>query len=103
MNVDPAGEFRSALMKLKARLDEPGHARQSEAWRHGVTLEQVEAALRRLQEGTYGVCRGCFLVIPRGQLFRRPHAERCDTCQSLRARRQGLKNQRWEVSTPLEV
>ena len=91
MNLDTAGEYRSALINLRGRLNEPGGGRRSEALRPGVTMEQVEAALQRLEQGTYGVCRGCFLVIPRGELLKRPYAERCGRCQARSSGGGGLR------------
>ena len=47
-----------------------------------MTLRQLEAALQRLEQGTYGICRRCFLVIPRGELLKQPYAEVCARCQT---------------------
>ncbi|PFG20850.1 TraR/DksA family transcriptional regulator [Serinibacter salmoneus] len=40
-------------------------------------LAQVEAALIRMAEGTYGVCEVCGESIPEGRLEARPTASRC--------------------------
>lgn len=81
MNVDQTGEFRSALIELKARLSGP-ESRRNAALQRRVTLPQLEAALQRLDQGTYGICRRCFLVIPRGELLKQPYAEVCARCQA---------------------
>ena len=44
-------------------------------------LRDVEAALRRLVMGTYGVCTGCGLWIARERLDAYPTAKRCVSCQ----------------------
>ena len=81
MNLDISGEFRSALIKLKAQVRRPA-ARGSRAARRPTVLQQIEHALERLSQGTYGICRGCFLVIPRSELLRSPYAEYCARCQA---------------------
>src|SRR5215472_11213123 len=44
--------------------------------------EQVERALERLHEGTYGVCEGCGRRIPDDRLRYQPAATRCVECQA---------------------
>ena len=44
-------------------------------------LEQVEAALRARQTGTYGQCQQCRQEIPAERLAARPEATLCVTCQ----------------------
>ena len=44
--------------------------------------EQVERALERLREGTYGICEGCNRRIPEARLTYQPAATRCGECQS---------------------
>jgi DnaK suppressor protein len=43
-------------------------------------LAEVDAALSRLDEGTYGVCDGCGEPIPAGRLEARPTARRYVRC-----------------------
>jgi DnaK suppressor protein len=47
-------------------------------------LRQVEDALRRLEEGTYGMCRECGEPIEPGRLYSVPHADLCSDCASPR-------------------
>ena len=49
-------------------------------------LRQVDTALARIQEGTYGFCVDCGQEIPRARLQANPSAERCILCQSARER-----------------
>ena len=44
--------------------------------------EQVERALERLREGSYGICEGCGRRIPEARLQYQPAATRCVECQS---------------------
>jgi RNA polymerase-binding transcription factor DksA len=48
------------------------------------TLVQVEDALRKLDEGTYGSCERCGLAIAPARLEAKPEARRCINCASLR-------------------
>jgi DnaK suppressor protein len=45
-------------------------------------LSQVDGALRRLAEGTYGQCERCGQPIAAGRLEARPIASTCITCAS---------------------
>jgi len=47
------------------------------------TLEHVEAALQRIQDGSYGKCVRCGEAISTARLEALPYAELCITCQKL--------------------
>jgi len=51
-------------------------------------MADVEAALRRLDQGTYGDCLACGEPIPLQRLLVQPAAERCAACQAARERRE---------------
>jgi DnaK suppressor protein len=42
---------------------------------------QLDEALRRLDEGTYGICEDCTIPISQGRLRALPFARRCLECQ----------------------
>jgi len=42
---------------------------------------KVQAALRRVSDGTYGLCVDCGKPVPDGRLEARPDASRCVACQ----------------------
>jgi DnaK suppressor protein len=44
-------------------------------------LNMVDAALRKIEEGTYGVCEDCSKAIPMKRLTAMPHARLCIKCQ----------------------
>lgn len=48
----------------------------------GGTLEQIEAALERIEDGTYGECEECGLKIPKQRLNAIPYAAMCVKCAS---------------------
>lgn len=45
-------------------------------------LDQVEAALRKIDKGTYGICEFCRKPIGKARLEALPFARYCITCQS---------------------
>ena len=47
-------------------------------------MKQVQAALRRLDAGTYGDCADCGEPIALARLLAQPAAERCAACQAAR-------------------
>ena len=50
------------------------------------TLDEIEAALRLIDRGAYGLCSGCGAPIPYERLEAVPAARHCVPCQSGRAR-----------------
>lgn len=44
-------------------------------------LHQIERALQRLKQGTYGLCEGCGCKIPVGRLNALPYTTLCIACQ----------------------
>ena len=47
-----------------------------------LTIDEIDAALHRIAEGTYGVCVQCGIAIPVERLEFRPFAAGCVGCQS---------------------
>ena len=46
------------------------------------TVEQIEAALDRMDEGSYGICGECGVTIPAERLEAVPYATHCVRCAS---------------------
>lgn len=46
------------------------------------TLDDIEAALRKIEKGGYGTCESCRKVIPLTRLGAMPWARYCVTCQA---------------------
>lgn len=61
-----------------AEIDEQRDAYQTSL---GDRRGQIEAALRHIDEGTYGTCVSCGRPIPDERLEARPEADRCLPCQ----------------------
>jgi DnaK suppressor protein len=50
------------------------------------TLEQIERALERIEEGNYGVCDDCECKIPKARLNAIPYVNNCVRCAELNQR-----------------
>jgi DnaK suppressor protein len=66
------------------RLNRVGAAREL-----GAMLEDVDRALAKLEDGTYGLCDRCGLVIPEARLEARPSSVLCVRCASIRSASRG--------------
>lgn len=64
-----------AVADLETALD------VAEVSRDAGELREVEGALARMQDGTYGECQECGQPIPYGRLAATPSAPRCIACQ----------------------
>ena len=53
------------------------------------TIQQIEEALHRIEDGTYGVCTSCGQLIRKPRLMNQPFVLTCMECQSEMER--GLK------------
>ncbi|MEE2753633.1 MAG: TraR/DksA C4-type zinc finger protein [Candidatus Latescibacterota bacterium] len=56
------------------------------ASRDGAYLEQLEEAVSRLDDGTYGTCRVCDTDIPKARLEAVPTTKICVSCKELEAK-----------------
>lgn len=64
-----------AVADLETALD------VAEVSRDAGELRELEGALARMQDGTYGECQECGQPIPYGRLAAAPSAPRCIACQ----------------------
>jgi DnaK suppressor protein len=70
---------RAALEQAAAHIGEDLTMARVAAIR--VTLEEIESALVRLDDGDYGLCQNCRTEIAAGRLEILPHARFCVRCQ----------------------
>jgi RNA polymerase-binding transcription factor len=49
-------------------------------------LDEIDAALKRIDEGTFGLCVSCGKPIPEERLEAMPHALKCIDCKRLEER-----------------
>ncbi len=75
-----AGDLSSILTESEVDLSEA--RRDVEEWRG------LRASLRRIDEGTYGVCTECGVDIPFERLTAAPLAHRCVDCQAVAEKRE---------------
>ena len=52
-------------------------------------LNQIEAAIERIEGGTYGLCETCSMKIPKSRLEAIPYAAQCVQCAAQREEVQG--------------
>ena len=64
--------------------------------RHREALAEIDAALRRLRDGTYGVCERCAKLIEHEHLDAMPTARNCLVCHQ-REPDSGVAASRWVV------
>ncbi|MEO7151468.1 MAG: TraR/DksA family transcriptional regulator [Burkholderiaceae bacterium] len=65
----------------EAEMRRNDEVRGAEEQRDLTELGAVDAALARIEAGTYGVCLDCGVDIPRARLQAQPAAARCIACQ----------------------
>lgn len=87
-------ELDKRLHKLEASLDAPApkdaedcaSERQGDEVREDLGLaglaemRQIDAALHRIKDGTFGICVNCGADISEARLLAVPHATRCRLC-----------------------
>ena len=56
-------------------------------------LKQIEDSLKRIENGTYGTCEMCGVIIPIGRLKAKPFARYCTEC------RQAYENEQMKKSS----
>ena len=76
--ADAARERAAALEECAQSVPDPVAQRRSADLL--VTVEQIDAALARIDAGTYGRCTGCGNEIPEERLELRPFAETWIAC-----------------------
>jgi RNA polymerase-binding protein DksA len=71
---EESGEGDTLAVERERDLALSAQARQS--------IEQIDAAVRKVHEGTYGLCESCGSPIPKERLKALPHAALCVKCKS---------------------
>ncbi|MCE3262473.1 MAG: conjugal transfer protein TraR [Pseudoduganella sp.] len=64
--------------------------REALAGRDMAEVSAIDAALQRLQAGTFGQCQHCGLAISPGRLLAQPSAATCLACQELQERQRAF-------------
>ena len=80
--------LQSGEDRLGVESGDLGQAREDETVEKQIVLndeyymEKIQAALVRIDEGTYGTCEGCGQDIPLARLEAKPSVSLCIDCQS---------------------
>jgi DnaK suppressor protein len=82
--VDPVSEAGGLASEQADNADAMSDAERNQAMLHNsqVLLDQVNAALARLDAGTYGICENCGKEISPRRLEALPYARLCVDCQA---------------------
>ncbi|MBP8117153.1 MAG: TraR/DksA C4-type zinc finger protein [Nitrospira sp.] len=72
------------------------------AQRAYVKLRQIERALNRMLDTSYGICHLCRADIPLSRLRAQPDATLCVTCKNLAEERASLRRTAWRLDKPAE-
>lgn len=80
--ADCAHQREEALAECAQSVPDPVAQRRAADLQ--VTLGEIDAALTRIEAGTYGACTSCGDQIPEERLELRPFASRCVACTSAR-------------------
>jgi RNA polymerase-binding protein DksA len=85
-NVPDSGELAADAVARDVAI--------AEIDRDAVEIEAIDAALERLDSGTYGRCTQCGATIAPTRLALHPEAARCVACQQLQEHHSGSRNTR---------
>jgi DnaK suppressor protein len=78
--LNESHDIRTRSEDAEAEREDEVRQIEVEAWRR--RLQDIDAALSRLAEGSYGLCATCGCEIPAARLLAQPIAIRCADCQS---------------------
>ena len=83
-NADQAADSRATAEWLTGQTDSDSvlerELAEASALSFSAAVVEARAALRRLDEGTYGICDSCGRAIPFERLEAIPYARRCVAC-----------------------
>ena len=80
--ADAVAQREAALAECAQSVPDPVAQRRSADLKD--TIEQIDAALARIDAGTYGACTRCGTTIPEERLEIRPFSATCVACTSAR-------------------
>jgi DnaK suppressor protein len=80
--ADSVRQREEALAECAQSVPDPVAQRRSADLQ--VTIDEIDAALARIDAGTYGRCTGCQTEIPEERLELRPFAGTCVSCTGAR-------------------
>lgn len=80
--VDPRAVAVDVAVGRLSRLDsmQMEEVRKDATRRRNLRIHKLQEALRRMDDGSYGLCEGCGKWIDYARLEQRPEATLCGTC-----------------------
>ena len=83
-HADQVAECQVTIEELTGQLDSDSmlerELAETSAVQFAAAVRDTRDALRRLDDGTYGICEACAKPIPVERLEAIPHARRCVSC-----------------------
>lgn len=80
--ADAAADAREMASDDRAKADEEFDLDVAMGEREAAELLAIDEALKRIVDGSYGLCLQCGGSIPAARLHAQPTASRCVTCQT---------------------
>jgi DnaK suppressor protein len=80
--AEAAADARDIASDDWAKADEEFDLSVAQEEREAAELLAIDNALKRVADGTYGLCLQCGTSIPTARLHAQPTAERCVDCQA---------------------
>ena len=77
--MEECGRYTAQLYELRTLLEERLRAARAERARTR-DVAAIEAALERMDQGLYGTCTRCEVLLPLDRLRRAPHVQQCAAC-----------------------
>jgi DnaK suppressor protein len=81
--AEAAADARDMASDDWAKADEEFDLSVALEERDSAELQAIDQALKRVADGSYGLCMQCGAGIPTARLHAQPTAERCVGCQTL--------------------
>lgn len=78
------GRSSHLVAKLRATCEaakREGIMPSHQKYKVSVLIPQITAAIKRIEDNTYGFCIDCEIEIDNKRLLKNPHVERCVSCQ----------------------
>ncbi len=66
-------DFRDALLRMRLDLERGLDLKSA-------TVDDINRALARIDNGSFGFCSRCYLLMPRSELIMRPYSDCCSRC-----------------------
>lgn len=76
-----AAHFSERELDSRAQMESERELEFTLDARESAELDAIDAALKRIENGSYGICTDCGVDIPAARLHAAPETPRCISCQ----------------------